>query len=217
MQTDIRNEEVEAINTIGLGSISYEQITSDDDVCTKTKSGIETPSGTLVSITSSIPEEKPISTPWIEIKSIDIDPSFEKKVQYLRDSDGKIEIPCLKPGIYYVEVSEWGRSIHKHEIEIKQNQKTIIEDNLFMAGAIRWTLHDVNGNPIENVKATLQAIDSGSPTQAQESVTDSEGTAIFRGLFQGAYNTSHSSQHGTATAKFNVNALQVSGGESVVQ
>jgi len=177
----------------------------------------EVDTGTLISYAVRMTDGGPVPLAWVKMKSVNQENPVVKEVRGGRDEEGKVVIENIKTGVYDVEVSDWGYSIHTHQIEIKSGEETVLEDIMFEAGAIRWTLKDVDGLPLVNVKATLESVDPGSPTTHQEVYTNTDGTAIFRGLYQGAYKTVHTSEHGTAENSFNVTAREVSGGESTVE
>lgn len=174
--------------------------------------------GTLVSWAVRLADGGPVQLAWVDMKPLDPDNSWRYNARGNRDDDGRTEVRFIPPGHYRVEVSDWGYSVGLHEVEILPGQTTEIEDVLFEAGAVRWTLRTANGDPVVDANAVLRAADAGSPTPLTEAVTDDDGVAIFRGLYQGNYISEHATGDGmTYSASFHVTAREISGSTTIVQ
>lgn len=138
--------------------------------------------GTLVSTALKMSDGKPLREAWCRV----FRDGAEVPTTTQRGDDGVIRLAGLAPGAYQVEVSSWGFSIHRHSVEIVADKETVIEDVLYDAGAIRWTLQGPDG-VLEGVECALTPVDPTSIEVPRRERTDNTGLAVYRGLFPGDY------------------------------
>jgi len=140
--------------------------------------------GTLVSVALNVKDAKPVPGAWCYLttaQGVRIDHGKQ------RGEDGVITIPNIPSGSYLVQVSSYGFSVHEHMVEIKDGETVELEDVMYEAGVLQWTVLDAEGNPVANAPCRIEPTDAGSIEKPREGRTDAQGLWIQRGLYPGAY------------------------------
>ena len=86
-----------------------------------------------------------------------------------------------------MEVSSWGFSINRHDITIEKGKTTVLDDVLYDAGALVWTIKSKDGGGMDKVPCKLTPSDPASIEKERTGVTNSAGTWTSRGLYPGTY------------------------------
>ncbi|MBX7245529.1 MAG: carboxypeptidase regulatory-like domain-containing protein [Candidatus Sumerlaeaceae bacterium] len=140
--------------------------------------------GTLISTALNLSNGQPIPEAWCTMSTN----GGQFQHNSTRDANGKMTIENIPPGQYQVEVSSWGFSINRHDVTIEEKKTVTLDDVLYDAGALNWTLKDKGGAPLKNVPCKLVPSDPGSIEKERSGQTNSSGTWTARGLFPGMYN-----------------------------
>jgi len=143
-----------------------------------------TEGGTLVSVALNLSSGKPVPEAWCRLTN-EAGVGFDHGQK--RDEQGVMRIPNISPGKYHVEVSAFTFSVHEHMVEIKTGETVEIEDVLYEAGALRFTLLDKSGSPLAQIPCRIEPLDPKSMENPREGKTDASGLWIVRGLFPGEY------------------------------
>ena len=171
-------------------------------------------SGTLVSICGALPEGKPLAAAWCKLlgEAASLSPAGAE-----RGEDGVLRLGGIPPGTYEVEVSAWGYSREQHTVEIKAGETTTIEDVLYPAGALRWTLNDKSGKPLMGIACALKPNDPASIEDDREGQTDKSGQFVVRGLAPGDYTATASPEGAQPITKtFTIKAADLTQETSVL-
>lgn len=155
---------------------------SDANVTLKLEKGS---GGTLVSTALNM-EGQPVREAWCKLSG----PGGNFEHGVTRDASGVMTITDIPPGTYNVEVSYWSHSISNRSVEIKTGETVRIDDVLYPAGALTWTVQDQSGSPVANASCTLTPADPNSIEKVRTGSTGSNGQCIMRGMAAGAYNAS---------------------------
>src|SRR5690606_37367533 len=122
----------------GLGRAA-ESITLTED---EAKEGVErvlkNTGGTLVSTVMRYEDGQPLQEAWANLTRTD---GLGLVTAAYRDASGVLMIHYLLTGTYNVEVSYWGYSISNPTVEIREGETAEIDDALYRAGALRWTIN----------------------------------------------------------------------------
>jgi uncharacterized GH25 family protein len=140
--------------------------------------------GTLVSVAMNLTNGQPLPEAWCHLtteEGVRID--HGKK----RGQDGVITISNIPVGTYMVQVSSWGFSSHEHIVKIKEGETVNLEDVMYEAGALHYTVLDAEGNPVANALCRIEPLDSNSMEKPREGKTDIQGLWIHLGLYPGGY------------------------------
>lgn len=140
--------------------------------------------GTLVSVALNLTNAQPVPEAWCYLTTAE-GVRFDHGKQ--RGQDGIITITNIPAGTYQVQVSSFGFSVHEHMVEIKDGGKVELEDVMYEAGALRWTVLDADGNPVANALCRIEPLEANSIEKAREGTTDVQGLWIQRGLYPGGY------------------------------
>jgi len=163
--------------------------------------------GTLVSVALNLTNAEPVPEAWCYLttaQGVRFDHGRE------RGQDGVITIPNIPAGTYQVQVSSFGFSVHEHMVEIKDDETVELEDVMYEAGALRWTVLDADGNPVANALCRIEPMDANSIEKVREGHTDKQGLWIQRGLFPGAYRLTTKLEDGRqATDSIEIQAHQL--------
>ena len=166
----------------------------------------EEPTGTLVSIALRITDGQPVENAWCRVRAEDgrdYTPSGTQR----RDADGALTIENLPAGEYSVVVSAWGHSEGHHTVTIEAGQTTYIDDILYEAGSMRWTLVSEDGAPIAGAETRLVPLDPDSIETVRTGHTDDAGQWNQRGLYPGQYRAEATLPDGlTLTQPFTITA-----------
>lgn len=139
--------------------------------------------GSLVSLALNMSTGAPLPEAWCTITSEH--GSFDHGCR--RDKQGVLRVENLPPGRYRVQVSATGFSLSEHTIEIRPGETQNIQDVLYEAGALRWTLEEPTSGPLQGISCQLTPDDPASIEEPRQGKTDPEGTWICRGLLPGNY------------------------------
>lgn len=139
--------------------------------------------GTLESVALNIADGKPIPSAWCYL----IGPEGQLSHAEKRNAEGLLTIENIPPGSYRVQVSAWSFSVSEKNVEIRKGETTRIEDVLYGAGLIQWTIQDRTGNGIAGAKVSIVPLDANSIEQPRTGSTDSKGSFTARGLAAGTY------------------------------
>jgi protocatechuate 3,4-dioxygenase beta subunit len=140
--------------------------------------------GTLVSVAMNLTNGQPVPEAWCYLTTAEglrIDHGRK------RSEDGVITITNIPVGTYMVQVSSWGFSSHEHIVEIKDGETVNLEDVMYEAGDLHWTVLDSDGNPVSGALCRVEPLDVNSLEKPREGRTDVQGLWIQRGLYPGGY------------------------------
>jgi len=140
--------------------------------------------GTLVSVALNYTNGQPVPEAWCYL-STPQGTRFEHGRK--RGTDGVMRISNIPAGAYSVQVSSFGFSVHERMVEIKAGETVEIEDVMYEAGALRWTVVDSKGTPQPDISCIIEPVDKNSIEKVREGRTDSNGLWIQRGLYPGEY------------------------------
>jgi len=163
--------------------------------------------GTLVSVALNLTNAQPVPEAWCYLttaQGVRFDHGKD------RGPDGVITIPNIPSGTYRVQVSSFGFSVHEHIVEIKEGETVELEDVMYEAGALRWTVLDGDGHPVPNAPCRIEPIEANSIEKVREGPTDSQGLWIQRGLYPGSYRVTTRLEDGRqATDTIQIDAHQL--------
>lgn len=159
--------------------------------------------GTLISTALNMSNGKPVPTAWCYLFN-EQGQMFEHGSQ--RDELGVMKIENIPAGKYRVQVSAFSYSVSEKTVEISAGEAQSIDDVLYPAGALRWTLRDASGVPVVGAACTLKPADASSVESERSGVSNAEGVFIARGLMQGAYIAETKTANGTVQAMINIYA-----------
>jgi len=163
--------------------------------------------GTLVSVALNLGNGQPVPEAWCYLTTAE-GARFDHGRQ--RGQDGVITIPNIPAGTYKVQVSSWGFSVHEHNVEIKDGVTVNLEDVMYEAGDLRWTVLDAEGQPVSNAPCRIEPLDANSIEKSREGRTDVQGLWIQRGLYPGGYRvTTRLSDGRQATDTIEIQARQL--------
>lgn len=145
--------------------------------------------GTLVSVALNYTNGQPVPEAWCYL-STPQGTRFEHGRK--RGTDGVMRISNIPAGAYSVQVSSFGFSVHERMVEIKAGETVEIEDVMYEAGALRWTVVDSKGTPQPDISCIIEPVDKNSIEKVREGRTDSNGLWIQRGLYPRAYKVTSS-------------------------
>ena len=140
--------------------------------------------GTLVSVALNLTDANPVPEAWCYLTTAE-GVRFDHGKE--RGKDGVITIPNIPAGTYRVQVSSHGFSVHEHIVEIKDGETVELEDVMYEAGALRWTVLDEEGHPVANAPCRIEPMEENSIENPRKGFTDAQGLWIQRGLYPGAY------------------------------
>ncbi|MBN1901029.1 carboxypeptidase regulatory-like domain-containing protein, partial [Candidatus Sumerlaeota bacterium] len=140
--------------------------------------------GTLVSVALNLTNGQPVPEAWCYLTTAE-GVRFDHGSQ--RGEDGVITIPNIPAGSYQVQVSSFGFSVHEHSVEIKEGETVNLEDVMYEAGALRWTILDEDGNPVSGAPCRIEPVEANSIEKPREGKTDVQGLWVQRGLYPGGY------------------------------
>jgi len=165
--------------------------------------------GTVESVALDYASRKGVPTAWCRLTRID--PSgasaavvFGHNAQ--RALDGVMTIRGVPVGTYEAEVSAFGYSFTRHTIRVESGKRTTLEDVLYEAGAVRWTLTDRSGLPLDGVPCRLDPADPASIEDPRQARTNAQGLFVVRGLSPGYYILQAEYEERTVREKVLVNA-----------
>jgi hypothetical protein len=107
-----------------------------------------------------------------------------------RGRDGLMVIDQIPPGEYVVRVSSFGFSVAEHSIQIKSGETVKLEDVLYEAGSLKWTLRNAWGNPVPDATCRLIPNDPSSIESVREGKSGPDGIFVVRGILPGEYTAS---------------------------
>jgi protocatechuate 3,4-dioxygenase beta subunit len=163
--------------------------------------------GTLVSVALNLTNGQPVPEAWCYLTTSEGVRFDHGKT---RGQDGVVTIPNIPAGTYQVQVSSFGFSVHEHVVEIKDGETANLEDVMYEAGALRWTILDVDGNPVPDALCRIEPLEANSIEKPREGRTDVQGLWIQRGLYPGGYRMSVSLADGRkATDTMEIQAHQL--------
>lgn len=193
-----------SVNHSELGRASVKVTLKDNDT-QKIELRLEKkPGGTLISTVLNM-EGQPLQAAWCYLEGAN--GRYEHGMS--RGPDGVMKIPDIPEGTYKVEVSYWSYSDAQHTVDIKIGETAKIDDVLYPAGALRWTLQDKSGTPLPNVPCTLTPADPNSIERVRTGTTDSSGTWVVRGMGAGQYDAKATLPNGkTLSARLAIAAGQ---------
>ncbi len=166
----------------------------------------EEPAGTLVSIALRMTDGQPVENAWCRVRAED-GRDYTPSGNQQRDADGALTIENLPAGEYNVEVSAWGHSEGHHTVIIEAGQTTYIDDILYEAGSMRWTLVSEDGAPIARAETRLVPLDPDSIETVRTGRTSDAGQWSQRGLYPGQYRAEATLPDGlTLTQPFTITA-----------
>lgn len=171
--------------------------------------------GTIISCASRLVDGAPMTSAWVELFPLG-EGGGHAKHSGGRDASGCMTVNFVPAGRYAVEVTGWGYSIARREIEIVAGETVQLDDVLYDAGAVRWTLRRPDGTGIANHPCTIRPADPGSISPTLDVRTNGEGVAIFRGLFPGNHVGTTVIDNQTLTASFVVQVREISGTTTTV-
>ena len=154
--------------------------------------------GTLVSVALNLTNGQPVPEAWCYL-STPQGTRFEHGQK--RGTDGVMRIPNIPAGSYLVQVSSFGFSVHERTVEIKAGETIEIEDVMYEAGALRWTVVDSKGMPLADASCILEPVDKNSIEKVREGKTDKNGLWIQRGLYPGEYKVTSSFADGSQVSQ----------------
>ena len=127
-----------------------------------------------------------------------------------RGPDGVMTITEVPAGRYRAEVGSWGFSTGTHDIEVKAGETVRVDDVLYDAGAVRWTVTGPDGAPVAGAQCSIKPDDPASIEAPQSGRTDPNGLWIARGLFPGSYTaTATAPGRKPASTRMNIIAHEV--------
>src|SRR5690606_8685236 len=81
----------------------------------------------------------------------------------------------------------WSHSQSEKQVEVKAGETVTIEDVLYPAGAIHWTLEKGDGSAAADATVTVSAISTTPEERVRTGKTNSPGLFVERGLAPGTY------------------------------
>jgi len=154
----------------------------------------ETSGGTVVSTALDM-EGDPVQPAWCYLTD-----ASGSRMPYAaqRNADGVMTIHGVPAGTYEMEVSSWGYSVNRRQIEVVEGVTATYTDVLYEAGALRWTVQGRDGTALAGVPCSLVPNDPTSIETVRDGETDSNGEWVVRGLYPGAYTATATLPGGTA-------------------
>lgn len=168
---------------VDVGTAMKSNIQVSDNGATAVQLTLGTDGGTLVSLSLNYTDGQPMPEPWCYLHS----DSGPYKHKAHRSAEGVMTITNIPPGVYTTNVSYWSYSQSEQQVEIKANETVHIEDVLYPAGAIHWTLKTASGAPASGAQVTVTPIETTPPEQPRTGVAPADGKFVMRGLAGGTY------------------------------
>jgi 5-hydroxyisourate hydrolase-like protein (transthyretin family) len=187
----------------GVGTAMKPDIQVTDGQPAQAQLQLSNEGGTLVSIALSYATGQGVPEAWCYLHSENGPFSHGAK----RDASGVMVIENIPPGTYTTNVSYWSHSQSEKQVEIKANETANIEDVLYPAGAINWTLKKADGSPAAGATVTVTPVTTDPPEEPRNGVAANNGSFVQRGLAGGTYQLTAQMQGKPAiTESFNVQA-----------
>lgn len=139
--------------------------------------------GTLVSVALNSATGGAVAEAWCYLYG----PNGQFTHGAKRDASGVMTIKNIPPGTYTTNVSYWSFSTATRTVEIKEGESQTIEDVLYPAGAITWTLKTANGYGARAARVTVTPIQTDPVENPRSGQTNSSGQYVERGLAPGTY------------------------------
>lgn len=139
--------------------------------------------GTLVSVALSYATGQGVQEAWCYLHSESGPFTHAAK----RDASGVMVIENIPPGTYMTNVSYWSHSQSEKQVEIKANETVNIEDVLYPAGALHWTLKKADGSPAAGAIVTVTPVTTDPPEEIRNGAAGDNGLFVQRGLAGGTY------------------------------
>lgn len=139
--------------------------------------------GTLVSVALNSATGGAVAEAWCYLYG----PNGQFTHGAKRDASGVMTIKNIPPGTYTTNVSYWSFSTATRTVEIKEGESQTIEDVLYPAGAITWTLKTATGYGAKAARVTVTPIQTDPVENPRSGQTNSSGQYVERGLAPGTY------------------------------
>ncbi len=163
--------------------------------------------GTIVSTVLSMGTGAAIPEAWLILSN----QSGRFQHGQTRGPDGTLTVENVPPGRYSVQISSYGFSINEHSIEVKEGETLRLDEVLYDAGALRWTIQTPESAAVAGARCRLVPDDPSSIEVPREGVTANDGLLVIRGLYPGVYTGSVITPSGvTTTEKINIDAHELS-------
>lgn len=206
----------------GLGAGTYSVSASKSGMGADRKDGVSVPengvsnqvtlqldaskTGTLVSTAFNMTNGQPVPEAWCILST----PAGNINHGKTRGADGVVTIPDLPAGAYNIQVSSFGFSVNDKTVEVKAGETARVDDVLYEAGALRWSITNKDGIGLAGVPCSIAPDDPNSIERPRQGVTDPGGLCVIRGLYPGNY-TGVATPAGKApvTVKFPIQAHQL--------
>lgn len=156
--------------------------------------------GTLESLALDMVTGAPLPNATLALLSEEGDPFPH---QERRNSDGVVTVSGIPPGTYTTRVTLTNYSTAEQKVVVKEGGTARIEDVLYPAGSLTWTLLDAAGRGIPELIVQLTPADSTSAESPKQGITSADGQWSAGGLTPGSY-TATSTREGTVVATISV-------------
>lgn len=167
----------------GVGTAMKPDVQVNDNGPVQVQLQLSNEGGTLVSVALSYATGQGIPEAWCYLHG----PNGPFTHSAKRGADGTMTIENIPPGTYTTNVSYWSHSQSEKTIEIKANETVQIEDVLYPAGAIHWTLKKADGSPAGGAVVTVTPINTDPPEEQRSGSATNQGQFVQRGLAAGTY------------------------------
>ncbi|MBX7245353.1 MAG: carboxypeptidase regulatory-like domain-containing protein [Candidatus Sumerlaeaceae bacterium] len=144
---------------------------------------LEANGGTLVSTALNLSNGQPVPSAWCYL----VGPEGQIRHTARRGDDGIMTITNIPPATYQVEVSAFGFSANSHTVEISSGKTEKIDDVLYEAGSMKWTIRNEDNSPAVGLAVKLTPDDGSSVEKPRDGKTDKNGAFAARGLVPGNY------------------------------
>lgn len=167
----------------GAGSARQTGVQMKNGETAEVELRLSTDGGTLVSVALNYATGNAVQEAWCYLT----DESGRFNHAGKRDASGVMTIENIPPGVYRTNVSYWSFSQAERQVEIKAGETARIEDVLYPAGAVHWTLRKKDGSAAEGVSVRVVPQNTDPVESEKSGVTNHEGLFVQRGLAPGTY------------------------------